>query len=56
MIRVMEGYAVFGPLQRKRIDWKQEMFQEEEKIEREREQAALKADECEVAEQGNAPL
>ena len=34
MIRVMEGYEVFGQLQRKRIDWRQEMFQEEEEIER----------------------
>ena len=28
MIRVMEGYEVFGPLQLKRIDWKQEMPKE----------------------------
>ena len=52
MIMVMGGYEVFGPLQRKRIDWRQEMFQEEEEIEREREQAALKPDESEVAGQG----
>ena len=51
-IRVMEGYEVFGPLQRKRIDWRQEMFQEEEEIELELEQAALKPDESEVAGQG----
>ena len=52
MIRVMEGYEVFGPLQRKRIDRGQEMFQEEVDIEREREQAALKPDGSEVAGQG----
>ena len=52
MIRVMEGYEVFGPLQLKRIDWRQEMFQEEEEIERELEQAALKRDENVVAGQG----
>ena len=33
MISVMEGYKTFGPLQMKRIDWKQEMFAEEEKPE-----------------------
>ena len=32
MIRVMEGHDVFGPL--KRIDWRQEMFTEEEESER----------------------
>ena len=52
MIRVMEGYEVFGPLQLKRIDWRQEMFQEEKEIEREQEQAALKPDENVVAGQG----
>ena len=35
MIRVMAGHEVFGPLQLKRIDWKQEMFKEEEELERE---------------------
>ena len=30
MIRVMEGHEVFGPLQLRRIDLKQEMFKEEE--------------------------
>ena len=34
MIRVMEGHEVFGPLQLRRIDWKQEMFNEEEELER----------------------
>ena len=29
MVRVMEGHEVFGPLQRRRIDWNQEMFEEE---------------------------
>ena len=38
MIRVMEGYEVFGSLQLKRIDWRQEMFKEEEELEREHEQ------------------
>ena len=33
MISVIEGYEVFGPLQLKRIDWRQEMFKEEEDIE-----------------------
>ena len=33
MIRVMEGHEVFGPLQLRRVDWKQEMFQEEEELE-----------------------
>ena len=42
MIRVMEGYEVFGPLQLKRIDWKQEMFMEEEEIEREREEREVR--------------
>ena len=28
MIRVMEGHEVFGPLQLRRVDWKQEMFKE----------------------------
>ena len=35
MIRVMEGHEVFGPLQLRRIDWKQEMFKEEKELERE---------------------
>ena len=35
MIRVMEGHEVFGPLQLRRIDWKQEMFMEEEELGRE---------------------
>ena len=35
MIRVMEGHEVFGPLQLRRIDWRQEMFMEEEELERE---------------------
>ena len=35
MIRLMEGHEVFGPLQLRRIDWKQEMFNEEEELERE---------------------
>ena len=26
MIRVMEGYEVFGPLQLRRFDWRQELF------------------------------
>ena len=30
MVRMMEGHEVFGPLQRRRIDWNQEMFEEEE--------------------------
>ena len=30
MIRVMEGHEVFGPLQLRRIDWNQEMFEEQE--------------------------
>ena len=29
MVRVMEGHEVFGPLQLRRIDWNQEMFEEE---------------------------
>ena len=33
MIRVMEWHDVFGPLQLRRIDWKQEMFKEEEEPE-----------------------
>ena len=33
MIRVMEGDIVFGPLQLRRVDWKQEMFKEEEELE-----------------------
>ena len=33
MIRVMEGHVVFGPLQLRRVDWKQEMFKEEEELE-----------------------
>ena len=44
MTRVMTGYEVFGPLQLKRFDWRQEMFKEDEEIEREREQAASKPD------------
>ena len=35
MIRLMEGHVVFGSLQLRRIDWKQEMFKEEEELERE---------------------
>ena len=35
MIRVMEGHEVFGPLQLRRIDWRQGMFMEEEELERE---------------------
>ena len=34
MIRVMEWHEVFGPLQLRRIDWRQEMFMEEEELER----------------------
>ena len=30
MVRVMEGHEVFGPWQLRRIDWNQEMFEEEE--------------------------
>ena len=30
MVRVMEGHEVFGSLQLRRIDWNQEMFEEEE--------------------------
>ena len=33
MIRVVEGHEVFGPLQLRRVDWKQEMFKEEEELE-----------------------
>ena len=33
MIRVMEGHEMFGPLQLRRIDWQQEMFEEEEGLE-----------------------
>ena len=33
MIRVMEGHEMFGPLQLRRIDWQQEMFEEEERLE-----------------------
>ena len=29
MVRVMEGHDVFGPLQLRRVDWNQEMFEEE---------------------------
>ena len=29
MVRVMEGHEVFGSLQLRRIDWNQEMFEEE---------------------------
>ena len=29
MVRVMEGHEVFGPLHLRRIDWNQEMFEEE---------------------------
>ena len=29
MVRVMEGHEVFAPLQRRRIDWNQEMFEVE---------------------------
>ena len=29
MVRVMEWHDVFGPLQLRRIDWNQEMFEEE---------------------------
>ena len=35
MIRVMVGHEVFGPLQLRRVDWQQEMFKEEEELERE---------------------
>ena len=31
MVRVMEGHEMFGPLQLRRIDWNQEMFEEEER-------------------------
>ena len=41
MIRVMEGHELFGRLQLRRIDWRQEMFMEEEELEREREQGVL---------------
>ena len=33
MIRVIEGHEVFGSLQLRRIDWQQEMFNEEEERE-----------------------
>ena len=33
MIRVMEGHEMFGPLQLRRVYWKQEMFKEEEELE-----------------------
>ena len=40
----MEGHEVFGPLQVRRIDWSQEMFNEEEELEqRESRQATGKA-------------
>ena len=39
MVRVLEGYEVFVPLQLKRIDWKHEMFEEGEQSERECERA-----------------
>ena len=35
MIIVMEWHEVFGPLQLRRIDWRQEMFMEEEELGRE---------------------
>ena len=35
MIRVMEWHEVFGPLQLRRIDWRYEMFMEEEESGRE---------------------
>ena len=35
MTIVMDGHEVFGPLQLRRIDWRQEMFMEEEELERE---------------------
>ena len=35
MIMVMDGYEVFGPRQLKQIDWRQDMFAEEEETERE---------------------
>ena len=33
MKRVMEGHEVFGPLQLRRVDWKQETFKEDEELE-----------------------
>ena len=33
MVRGMEGHEMFGPLQLRRIDWQQEMFEEEEGLE-----------------------
>ena len=30
---MMEGHEMFGPLQLRRIDWQQEMFEEEERLE-----------------------
>ena len=39
MIRMMEGHEVFGPLQLRRIDYKHEMFKEEEALEREQGEA-----------------
>ena len=33
MIRVMEGHEMFGRWQLRRIDWQQEMFEEEEGLE-----------------------
>ena len=39
MVVVLEGYEAFGQLQLKRIDWKHEMFTEEEQSEREREKS-----------------
>ena len=41
MIRVLEGHEVFGPLQLRRIDWQQEMFKEEEELEREQGETGL---------------
>ena len=35
MVSVLEGYEAFEQLQLKRIDWKQEMFTEEDQSERE---------------------
>ena len=40
MIRVVDGHEVFGQLQLKWVDWRQEMFTEEEESERENEDGA----------------
>ena len=44
MVMVLEGYKTFGPLQLKRIDWKQEMFAEGDNPERECEKVGQSED------------